>query len=361
MPVAGTSEEGARRIFPCESCGADLEFSIGEQTLACPFCGHAKDLGGEEEGPQEQDLEAMLRRSVELHKLDEAESSAVRRIRCDACGAEVEFVGTLAGTRCPYCASPIQRKDAHRPGERIPADGVLPFRVEGREAKDRLRRWTSSRWFAPGDFKRGGRRADLEGVYLPFWTFDAMTSSRYRGQRGEDFWEGQGKSRRRKTSWTRVKGSFQRFFDDLLVRATRQLPSRFLDRLEPWPLKEARPFREELLHGYVSHTYDVGLEEGFAEARERAERALEAETRSRIGGDRQEIEDLRTQWQALTFKLLLLPVWLMAYRYGGKTYRVVVNATSGEVYGDRPWSLWKILGAAFVAFWMLVFFVWAFG
>ena len=45
-----------------------------------------------------------------------------------------------------------------------------------------------------------------------------------------------------------------------------------------------------------------------------------------------------TNYHALTYKHLLLPVWMLAYRYGKKTYRVVVNAGTGEVQGGRPWS-----------------------
>ena len=54
----------------------------------------------------------------------------------------------------------------------------------------------------------------------------------------------------------------------------------------------------------------------------------------------------------VTFKHILLPVWLVAYRFRGRTYRFVVNARTGRVQGERPWSAWKIalaviLGAAF--------------
>ncbi len=46
-----------------------------------------------------------------------------------------------------------------------------------------------------------------------------------------------------------------------------------------------------------------------------------------------------------TFKHILLPIWMAAYKYGGKSYRFVVNAQTGKVQGERPWSAWKITGA----------------
>ena len=44
----------------------------------------------------------------------------------------------------------------------------------------------------------------------------------------------------------------------------------------------------------------------------------------------------------MTYKHLLLPVWILAYKYGEKTYQVVVNAATGEVQGERPYSWIKI-------------------
>ncbi len=55
------TDEGKGRIFPCEKCGADLEFHIGAQSLKCPYCSHVKDLEvKEDEAVAEQDFHAML-------------------------------------------------------------------------------------------------------------------------------------------------------------------------------------------------------------------------------------------------------------------------------------------------------------
>jgi hypothetical protein len=44
-----------------------------------------------------------------------------------------------------------------------------------------------------------------------------------------------------------------------------------------------------------------------------------------------------------------LPVWLSAYRYHNKVYRFFVNARTGEVQGERPWSWVKIALAILAA------------
>src|SRR5262249_1378826 len=44
----------------------------------------------------------------------------------------------------------------------------------------------------------------------------------------------------------------------------------------------------------------------------------------------------------VTFKHVLLPIWIAAYRYNGKPYQFLVNGQTGEVVGKAPWSFWKI-------------------
>ena len=61
-----------------------------------------------------------------------------------------------------------------------------------------------------------------------------------------------------------------------------------------------------------------------------------------IGGDVQRISSKSTVYTDITFKHILLPVWISSYTYKDKVYRFLVNAQTGEVQGERPWSVWKI-------------------
>ena len=100
-----------------------------------------------------------------------------------------------------------------------------------------------------------------------------------------------------------------------------------------------------MLAGFFARTYDVPLEDGFTTARQRIESALSADVRQRIGGDVQNVSSQQTNYSAITFKHLLLPIWLLAYRYREKPYRVMINAVTGEVSGERPYSAIKIISA----------------
>jgi hypothetical protein len=134
----------------------------------------------------------------------------------------------------------------------------------------------------------------------------------------------------------------------VLILANRGLQRNHIDALQPWPLSQVVPFNQQLLAGLLSRTYDIELDECFAEARAKIDAELQADVRGRIGGDEQQITGLNSQYDAITFKHLLLPVWLMAYRYNGKSYQVFINACTGHVSGERPWSIWKITAAVLV-------------
>jgi predicted RNA-binding Zn-ribbon protein involved in translation (DUF1610 family) len=363
-------DSGAARIFPCQSCGADLTFHIGLQSLTCDFCGYQQQIQHSEDSVLEQDFAAMLQRLQQQRADrkrqtvgdagDSGASAAAgaeqqqQEVRCESCGGNVEFRGTLTSTACPYCGVPMQLEKAHQADpERIPVDAMLPFLVDRQRAGTQLGQWLASRWFAPGDFKHGAEHGQFNGVYLSYFTFDSLTFTIWSGQRGDHYYvtvgSGNDERRERRTSWRSVSGRFQRFFDDVLILANRGLQRNHIDALQPWPLSQVVPFNQQLLAGLLSRTYDIELDECFAEARAKIDAELQADVRGRIGGDEQQITGLNSQYDAITFKHLLLPVWLMAYRYNGKSYQVFINACTGHVSGERPWSIWKITAAVLAA------------
>lgn len=347
-------DEGKGRIFPCEGCGADLVFHIGEQSLKCPYCGYVKHIEiPADKQIVEQDFQAMLARLEELHKKERPKDSDVNEVRCESCGGIVVFIGSLTSSECPYCASPIQRDKIHTAENRISVDGVLPFLVDEKKSRTNLKQWVCSRWFAPNDFCRRGVEGKFSGIYLPYWTFDTLTANRYSGMRGEHYYvtvgSGDKKRTERRTRWWPTAGAFERFFDDVLVVTVRGLNRDLILALEPWPLARCVPFNQQMLAGYLARTYEIELKDGFTDAKQRIDEALVADVRARIGGDEQQIHNIQSLYNAITFKHLLLPVWLMAYRYHDKVYQVTINGATGEVQGERPYSWIKITLAVLTA------------
>ncbi len=281
--------------------------------------------------------------------LPEDEIEETRVLQCTNCGAQVEFDEKTHATECPFCATPVVTGTGqHR---HIKPKAVLPFILDEDQARDAMTQWLGSLWFAPNglqDFARKGRR--MQGIYVPYWTFDADTKTSYSGQRGTVYYEtrtrtvnGERRTERvAKIRWRNVSGRVARFFDDVIVLASRSLPKRYTDALQPWDLSQLEPYQPEYLAGFRAEGYTVELDEGFAEAQQIMNRIIERDVRFDIGGDRQRIHDMNTSIRDVTFKHILLPVWLAAYKYQGKTYRFVVNGCTGRVRGERPWSAWKI-------------------
>ncbi|HXQ68904.1 MAG TPA: hypothetical protein VN844_00325, partial [Pyrinomonadaceae bacterium] len=224
-----------------------------------------------------------------------------------------------------------------------------------RQASTDLKQWLSSRWFAPNDLKRFAQAESINGVYLPFWTYDTSTKTHYTGHRGEHYWEtetyyerdaqGNQVQRTRQVmhrAWYNAAGTVLGAFDDILIPATRSLPTDRLAALEPWDLAELKAYDPAFLSGFRAQRYQIDLGEGFEEAKRVVKPVIERDVRNDIGGDEQRIDTLSTSYYETTFKHLLLPVYAGAYRYNGQLYQILVNGRTGEIQGERPYSVWKI-------------------
>jgi predicted RNA-binding Zn-ribbon protein involved in translation (DUF1610 family) len=358
----------AGRKFPCAKCGAKLDFDPSSQALKCPYCGHEEAIAPATHAIEEHAYEEYLHRLAGRQRALEGRSS---QVRCTGCGAVVLLEDKVATDQCPFCATHLESQPAAAE-DMIPPEGVLPFTIADREARQAFNRWIESRWFAPTELRQLANLGKLSGVYLPFWTYDSMTYSHYTGERGDDYQEtetytdtewytetttdanGQPTtvSRSRpvtrtrtvtRTRWTSVAGNVQHFFDDVLICASTSLQDWEVAKLAPWDLHNLEEFQPHFLSGFKTERYAVDLKEGFARAREVMDGEIRQLCCQDIGGNHQRLHTVRTQHVGVTFKHLLMPVWLGAYRYRDQPYRVLVNARTGKVFGSRPFSFVKIM------------------
>ncbi len=346
-----TVEVSDEHRFPCPVCGAEMRFDADANKLKCSHCSHEQDFDGEGEtalANSEQDFEAALKNDIPASDIEETRTTS-----CDNCGAKIEFEGEAHAKECPFCASPVVVDTGTT--KLIKPKGVLPFVLSEDKARAAMAAWLGKLWFAPGnlqEYARKGRK--MQGTYVPYWTYDAQSESDYRGQRGDAYYvtesyttteDGKSVSKTRqvrKIRWSRRSGHISKWFDDVLVLASKSLPKRFTDKLAPWDLSAIKDYNPSYLAGYLAEAYSVELAEGFSEAEEIMEREIRGLVRRDIGGDEQRINALSITLSQITYKHVLLPVWLAAYKYDGKTYRFVVNGQSGKVKGERPWSKIKI-------------------
>ena len=336
------------RQFKCRQCGARLEFAPGTDAMECPYCGVKNEIAKSSERVEELDFETALARAA-----DAADTREILTVKCKECAAESTLPENVTSAPCPFCGSSLvttaQSKKAVKPG------AVLPFKVTRDAGAASFRTWIAKLWFAPGDVKRLAQmEGSLSGVYVPYWTYDARTVTSYSGERGEAYYttetymttvNGKPQMRTRQVRhvrWYPAHGTVRNSFDDLLVRATSSLPAKHLDALEPWDLERLEPYRDEYLAGFRTDSYQLDLAGGFGKAREMMEPEILSTIRSDIGGDEQRVHSWEARYLSVTFKHVLFPVWISADRYRGKIFRVLVNARTGEVQGERPYSWIKI-------------------
>jgi len=334
--------------YPCSNCGANVEFAPGTTVLKCPYCGAETPLA-----PTGQQIrEHSYAEFVGLPRKPIA-ALAPHVFTCQGCGAVTE--SDKISDRCQFCGAPLVADVGS--GELVAPEAVLPFGLDRGALRESLRKWASSRWFAPNGLKKVTEAESSHSTYLPHWTYDASTVSRYQGQRGEHYWEtetytenGETKTRQvQRTAWYPASGVVARDFDDVLIVGSTRVAPKHLDALEPWPLPDAQPYRPEYLAGHETLRYDVEPESGLGTAKSRMASVIEKDCKQDIGGDEQRVQAVDTDYRDITFKLMLLPVWIACYLHAGKTYNILVNGRTGEVAGERPYSVAKIVAASVAA------------
>ncbi len=275
-------------------------------------------------------------------------------VTCGGCGSVVAFEPPTVAGSCSFCgAAIVAAPKAADP--MIAPDAVLPFHVAKSAAQTEVRQWLASRWFAPSALKKMAEEEGIGGVYLPFWTYDAATQSRYTGERGDHYWEtesytetdntGNTVQRTRqvqRTRWSSASGHVSRSFDNVLIAATKSVKEERLNALNPWDLEALCQYEPAYLAGFKAQRYQVELPQGFEKAKQVMAATIDNDVRRDIGGDEQRVDQVDTEYSAVMFRHLLLPVWIGAYRFQSKVYQVAVNARTGEVQGERPYSAGKI-------------------
>lgn len=350
-----TTRSLTEKRFPCSQCGAILNYAIGSHSLHCNYCGHQNAIEQSSTELKELDFHRALEKLHQSAKLVIEEKG----ISCPNCAAHFELDAHIHAGECPFCGTDVVT-DTSR-SKPLKPRGVLPFSITADQARVSYQQWLKKRWFAPGALKKYARSdAELNGVYLPYWTYDSDTATAYRGQRGVVYYvtqrytttrNGRTVTRTRqvpKVRWYPASGRTSRHFDDVLVGASRTLPRKITDWLAPWDLNNLEPYNESYLAGFSSEVYQVNLDEGFTIAQSTMDKVIRGDVRQAIGGDQQRIHKLSTRHSDTTFKHVLLPVWTAGFQFRGKTYRFVVNARTGKVRGERPYSVIKI-GLACIA------------
>ncbi|GAB5403763.1 MAG: hypothetical protein Aurels2KO_19940 [Aureliella sp.] len=263
---------------------------------------------------------------------------------------------------CPFCDSafvaelPVQDSGRRRP------EFILGFTVTPEQAREAFVEWLGKNsWLRPGDLARKAVTDKQRGIYLPFWHFAMRAQSRWSAEIGEHWYEteyytvkdSEGKKHRRsrqvlRTEWFPLHGAFDRFHFGHLVPATVGITAEEAREIGPYPLSSLTRYRPYFLAGWMAEEYSVSPDEAALASKTEFERRQRAEISGFLPGDTQRGLHIDTEIESLESDLVLLPVYVLSYRYRGKQFRFLLNGTNGKVVGEKPWSSGRIAAIIFV-------------
>jgi DNA-directed RNA polymerase subunit RPC12/RpoP len=312
----------AAQTFNCPQCGGRLRFDPTNQDLRCDSCGFKQAV----ESTPAPGPGMVLDYSLPTRQ-GQSWAVAERLFTCQQCGGRTVLPPGQSSSTCPFCGSPALVA-APDDAELIAPHAVIPMKQTPPGIAERVRTWLGRDLFAPDDLTQLARGNRLTPVYVPFWRFSLSLTLIWRAQTA------QGRDRR----WTWQDGETTFFYDDFFQPGARALPADLLSSIGPFDLSQLVRYRPEFLAGWPAGSYDVSVSQASLDTRAAIVRDASKRLWTKAIPDQRiaTLQVLRPEYSGQTFQLVLLPVWVGAYNYGGHTYRVLVNGQTGKVAGDRP-------------------------
>lgn len=325
-------------IVKCDGCGANMIFDPDSQKLYCPHCGSTKELTDKGTAREISILQGLSKDSV----YDEQDEAVV--FRCTNCGASVVISDGKTATKCPFCGTAHVQKTDDLAG--LKPNGLIPFAFGEEKAVEYSKAWAKKRFFAPKSFKKNLASENVNGVYTPCFTFDSYTCSFYEGKIGKTHTRtvGSGKNRRTETwtEWRHISGTFYDNFDDILITAGSKFDQKKLDKISPYQTNDSKVYEKKYMLGFMAYKYDNDLETCWENAKCRIDAVVRRGILSQYVYDKIAYLNVSTTHDRVTYKYVMLPVYVGNFNFRKKLYNFYVNGTSGKVWGKTPKSPLKI-------------------
>lgn len=326
----------------CPNCGATVVYNPALGKMHCEYCGYACEI------PKAEDENDVVEIDFETAVNTESCEWGVEKktVECKNCGAVSIYDALETAAVCPFCGStqvmPAATEKTIAPG------GVCPFTVTKEEAGASFTEWLHGKWFAPRKAKKNASPEAFQGVYLPYWTFDSHTTNNFTADAGYDR-----KVRKRdgtidtKISWNPVSGVYQEFIDDVTVMASKRQEDSGVKKCEPFKLSKVIAYNPKALAGFVAERYSIGLKEGWDIAQtsihEKLKNSIENYVKHQWKCQHVSNISFSTVHSKVTYKYILVPVWISSFKYNDKIYQFAVNGQTGKVGGKSPVSVWRVL------------------
>ena len=326
----------------CPNCGATVVFDPATGGMHCEYCGYTCELpmADSENEICEMDFESALH----TESYDWGEQK--KEVQCKQCGAVTVYDALETAAVCPFCGStsvmPAANENTIAPG------AVCPFAVTKDQAGESFTKWLKGKLFAPRKAKQSARPESFTGVYLPYWTYDAQTTSNFTARAGYDRTvKDKDGNRKTVTDWRHVSGIYQKFFDDVTVMASKRQTDSGVKACEPFDFSKLVPYSPQVVAGFIAERYSIGLKEGWESAQKNIQSRLHSDISSYVrrhwNANRADSVRFSTLYSNITYKYLLVPTWISSFKYKDKVYQFAVNGQTGKVGGKAPVSVWRVL------------------
>lgn len=332
-----TGKRVKSKIEKCSSCGANMVFNPDTQKLYCPHCGVEKEFVDDSKA---EELE--LSQSFENGKVwDKGE---VITFRCSNCGAEIVLSNGESASACPFCGTSHVEKLEEFKG--LKPNGLLPFSFGEEKALEIAKQWAKRKFFAPKKFKNNLNSNNVSGIYTPCFTFDSFTKSVYAGRIGNTHTRtvGSGKNRHTETYvvWRDISGTFYENFDDILITAGTKFDQKKLNRISPFDTNSSKVYEEKYLYGFKAYKYDHEITDCWKNAKKIIDKLLKQKILSQYTYDTVDYLNVSTTHENVSYKYVMLPVYVGNFSYNKKLYNFYENGNTGKISGKTPKSPLKI-------------------
>ena len=331
----------------CPNCGATVTFDPASGKMHCDYCGYSCELPKPEEGHEICEMDFESATNTASYNWGEQK----KQVQCKQCGAVTVYDALETAAVCPFCGStsvmPASNENTIAPG------AVCPFAVTKQQAGERFTKWLKKKWFAPKKAKQSASPEAFQGVYLPYWTYDAQTTSNFTARAGYDrtVKDKDGHSTT-ETNWMRVSGVYQKFFDDVTVMASKRQENSGVKACEPFDFTKLVPYSPQVVAGFIAERYSVGLKEGWESAQKTIQFKLNSDiseyVRHHWRANRSDSVKFSTLYSNITYKYLLVPAWISSFKYKDKVYQFAVNGQTGRVGGKAPVSALRVILAILI-------------
>lgn len=336
--------------YQCPACTGPLHFSPDTGKLVCDYCGSSyetaeieKMYAAKEQAAQQATAQAAAKEAKQAAAGEPTDAGAewgedakgMKVYNCPSCGAQLMCDATTAATSCPYCGNPTVVPGQF--GGTLKPDCIIPFKMDKKAAIEALRTYYKGKKLLPRAFTAGNHIEEIQGVYVPFWLYDATANgdARYEATRTESFREGDYNVVR--THHFNVERSGAMRFVHVPVDGSSKMPDAHMDAVEPYNYTELKPFSTAYLPGFLADKYDVDAAASQKRADTRMQNTAVEALRGTVQGYTSVVplaENVNVQHTATSYALM--PVWMLHTKWNGQNFLFAMNGQTGRLIGDLP-------------------------